>query len=136
MYLIKDKRTGKTVNPKDVSNLLGENYEIITYNIPTKEQFCKLIDSCRDSFLKEEKLTNAFYEIDPGNALHLPTQQDAILSYLQEIFHDTDEWIYYYACDLEYGRAWKPGMIKCEETDIPLKTAEDLYNLLLDDLTS
>ena len=136
MYYLINKKTGEKIYPEDASSVLGNEYEIVSYNIPTKEQFCKLMNSCRDAFLKEEKLNSALYDVDPGNALCLPTQQNVILSYLKEVFNDENEWVYYFACDLEYGRAWRPGMITDDGKDIPMKTVEELYDLLIQNLKS
>ena len=44
---------------------------------------------------------------------------------------DKDEWIDYFCFELDFGKKWKEGVITEKDgTDIILKTAEDLYNLL------
>ena len=40
-------------------------------------------------------------------------------------------WISYFCFELDFGREWKPGTISNNGADVKLQTAEDLYNLLL-----
>lgn len=49
----------------------------------------------------------------------------AILSYFySESIMDT---IYYFTCDLNWGRKWVPGSKSDDGVDVPLRTLDDLY---------
>lgn len=56
---------------------------------------------------------------------------ELILSLLMEITHDVYKDIEYFIYELEWGTKWHKGCIISQDgKDIPMKTIEDLYNLL------
>ena len=51
---------------------------------------------------------------------------------LEFIFNDENQWISYWIFELEFGERYEDECIKWEDGEvIPLKTAEDLYDLLI-----
>ena len=109
-------------------------YEVIFDPIPTKEQFCALMNGIIDSFKKQTELNRVLSQISSENFLSFPDCMNAVLNYLKDIFKDKDEWIDYYIYELECGNLYKPGMVLYHNTEIPLKTPEDLYDILIDNL--
>ena len=97
------------------------------------EDFEKAINSCLElTALSEslEKLLGAesFLTFD-----HVYIQNT--LSLLKFVFADEAEWIEYWAYDLDWGaRADELTAWDKEDNLIPLKTVEDLYNLLVKNL--
>jgi hypothetical protein len=59
-----------------------------------------------------------------------------IIEFIEVAFNDKSKWIDYYIYDLDFGKKYKPGCVSIKESektiDIKLKTAKDLYNLLID----
>lgn len=66
--------------------------------------------------------------------------ESKLVSILEEIFDDKEnKWISYYLYELDCGKSYKDGDITEKDKDgnvriIPLKTPEDLYNLLIEDM--
>lgn len=50
---------------------------------------------------------------------------------LKKEFNDKDDWIGYWMWELDFGAKWKPGTVIAKDgTDIPLRTVDDLWNIL------
>ena len=84
-----------------------------------------LLNDVDEAFRKH----GAYVEVDglPG--------QDLCIELLGKIFHDVDGWISYWIYDLGYGKEYKHGMVTdVNGTNVPLKTPEDLYHLLVENL--
>ena len=62
--------------------------------------------------------------------------QNALLHVLQVEMNDLQlcehgqSWIEYFLWELNFGEEWKPGTVTENGKDIPLKTTDDLWNLL------
>lgn len=73
------------------------------------------------------------HNLHPQN--HLLHNQIIII--LQELMGDvynddvSNSWIDYYINELDFGRKFIPGMVKYENENIQLSSAEDLYNFLI-----
>lgn len=58
--------------------------------------------------------------------------QSLALDLIGDLFRDTDDWIGYWAIELDFGKRYKDGCVTEEDgTIIPLRTVEDLYNFLV-----
>lgn len=65
--------------------------------------------------------------------IQFPTGQTKIIDLLSLILRDEEEWISYFVYELEFGMKYQPGYITDPNGhDIPLKTVDDLWNLLMD----
>ena len=54
---------------------------------------------------------------------------------LKELTNDKSDWIEYYCWELDFGSKYKPGSIKdVDGTNIPLKTVEDLWDMLKENM--
>ena len=66
-----------------------------------------------------------------GN-IYPPMCTETVISLLEFIFNDKDRWIYYWTFELDFGKDYEDGWVTQKDgTIIPLKTAEDLYDLLV-----
>ena len=106
--------------------------------------------------MKRETFTNAIesikkqHEIDNENAELLgkvfsnafsanllydnSTISDAIIKLLETEMQDRHEWINYFCYELDFGREnERLKVYDSEDNEIPLKTADDLYNMLAND---
>lgn len=94
----------------------------------TKENFSELINAVKNH---SEYIWNLYkdYGIDFVNSPVMEIE-DEITKYLKAQFDDKCDWISYWMWELNFGENWKPGTITENGNDIPLKTIDDLWNLL------
>lgn len=97
-----------------------------------KEQFTQLLGGLKQIYEKEDKINRILSELYDGSLLFFPTLENELCEYLTQTFHDTQNLIYYFISDLDFGKEWKPGLLKDRNNnEIPLATTEELYDLLL-----
>ena len=94
----------------------------------TKENFSELINAVKNH---SEYIWNLYkdYGIDFVNSPVMEIENE-ITKYLKAQFDDKCDWIGYWMWELNFGENWKPGTITENGNDIPLKTIDDLWNLL------
>lgn len=100
----------------------------------SKRQFCNAINALKsnDDFICELNELLGRYQMDVD--IVGTRVEDALITVLQIIFKDESEWISYWCHELNFGELYKEGdVVDRNGQNIPLKTAEDLYNLLIDD---
>ena len=59
--------------------------------------------------------------------LNYPSCDDELLELLKRVMNDRDDWISYFCYEVDFGREWQPGDT---EDDIPMRTIEDLWEVL------
>lgn len=94
----------------------------------TKENFAKLINAVKNH---SDYIWNLYkdYSIDFVNSPVMEIENE-ITKYLKAQFDDKSDWISYWMWELDFGENWKPGTVTENGNDIPLKTIDDLWNLL------
>ena len=94
----------------------------------TKENFSELINAVKNH---SEYIWNLYkdYGIDFVNSPVMEIESE-VTKYLKTQFNDEFDWISYWMWELNFGENWKPGTITENGKDIPLKTIDDLWNLL------
>lgn len=102
----------------------------------TKKQFIKHIKRLQElteerdrinDILKNSKLSDGFSEGLFGTTWY----EVLITDILKDAFNDESDWIGYWIYELEFGKTYKKGCVKTPNgKNIPLKTIDDLYNLL------
>lgn len=94
----------------------------------TKENFSELINAVKNH---SEYIWNLYkdYGIDFVNSPVIEIENE-ITKYLKAQFDDKCDWINYWMWELNFGENWKPGTVTENGNDIPLKTIDDLWNLL------
>lgn len=94
----------------------------------TKENFSELINAVKNH---SEYIWNLYkdYGIDFVNSPVMEIENE-ITKYLKAQFDDKFDWISYWMWELNFGENWKPGTVTENGNDIPLKTIDDLWNLL------
>ena len=87
---------------------------------------------CLECYRKDLEYLERVYEIFPSDSVFNALKcQDKLLDVVADAFDDRDDWISYFIFELEFGKNYRPGMIRGKDgTDIPLATYEDLYRLL------
>ena len=100
--------------------------------IMSQESFCKVMSDYKSMFNFTNEMNELFdkYKVD-GN-IYPPLCTSTVIDLLEFIFNDENQWINYWIFELEFGERYGDGDVKNENgEDIPLRTAEDLYNLLV-----
>ena len=94
----------------------------------TKENFSELINAVKNH---SEYIWNLYkdYGIDFVNSPVMEIENE-ITKDLKAQFDDKCDWISYWMWELNFGENWKPGTVTENGNDIPLKTIDDLWNLL------
>ncbi len=101
--------------------------------IISKEDFKFVMSEVEKTLRYHENLNNFFRNNSVDGCIYQPDATTATLKLLHLIFGETDKdkWINYFCFDLDFGKRWKSGMVtEKDETDIKLKTVDDLYTLL------
>lgn len=100
-----------------------------------KELFLKLIHGIQRQYSFFDAINTVLAEYGSDGYI-LPSDQDYLLIYLLEhIFHDDEnQWITYFLFDLDFGSKYKDGSVMMEDRMVPLRTPEDLYALLMNNL--
>ena len=86
-----------------------------------------------DDIIRYNKMWNDIYEATDGGicATSLDGLESNVVALLQNIMGDDGEWISYWAYELCFGEGYKPGCVTDNGVDVPLKTADDLYDFLV-----
>lgn len=149
MYKVISKATGMefadavAVTPDGKAVCLSDNgyrfleegsYDVIQYAIPSKEQFVKILKEIEDANRKRDRINDVIGENCIDGFLFYHMLDGTILDYLKEVFYDDSDAIGYFAFELDYGKKWAPGMITANGDDVPMQTAEQLYDLLVDNI--
>ncbi|MCP6727365.1 MAG: hypothetical protein KJI69_05150 [Patescibacteria group bacterium] len=90
----------------------------------------KIIKSLTDDV---EEVHLAMKKLDPDfGGFFISRIDTALLDMLKLVTNDKHNWISYYIYDLEWGTKWKKGTVTDKEgRDIPMKTMNDLYNVMI-----
>lgn len=103
-------------------------------NIFSKEKFIETINGLKGYDNFEDKLNNLIHKYGEGYVIFSDISF-LLIETLEKMYEDDNGWISHFCYDLEFGRKYKPGMVKERNGDeIKLQTPEDLYNLLMHEL--
>lgn len=104
----------------------------------TFEQFSKILAAISDMNELQDGLLDCINKYNKKQNeygdLYIPSLEDQVVELLKVMFNDKDDWISYWIYELEFGRKADKYTVADENgNNIPLKTIEDLWNLLLED---
>lgn len=101
----------------------------------SKEKFCETMDQIKEAWDYNDKLNSFFRDNHVDGYLYQPDCLDVAVNLLKYLFSDDNDWIGYYVYELDWGKKYHPGcVIDKDGTDIILKTSEDLYEFLLENM--
>jgi hypothetical protein len=122
----------KIVNEYDLSpeEIIGLKQHV---NVFTKYDFISAIEALQKQYEHDQKCSDAMEVIFPNDFIsgydnHWLTNK--LVELLENNMNDSEEWISYFLYELDFGKKWKPGTVTEGDKDIPLRNAEDLYDLL------
>ena len=100
-----------------------------------KKDFCRYMKGIQDVYDYHDDLNDFFGSHRIDGYLFQPDCMDVALSLLEFIFNDKDQWISYWIYELDFGRDYRDGSVTYASGEaIPMKTAEELYDFLINEL--
>lgn len=97
----------------------------------SRNEFTKAINSYEDMWDFYDDINNVFQNHHRESNIFPSSELDTIISLLQFIFDDKEQWISYWIYELDFGSKYQDGMIQDKDgNNIQLKTVDDLYDLL------
>lgn len=96
----------------------------------TYEEFADFLGRYIESEKKFNNFAQAVEEYFTDTYIMAPKDSELVLDILRTVMNDDEDWISYWMYELDCGREWKPYMVTKDGEDIPLRTMEDLWNLL------
>jgi hypothetical protein len=102
----------------------------------TKELFIECIEALEKQSESDIEMVNNLEKVFPnvfncGDLLPDNKIEEMLIKVLKIELEDCCDWIGYYCYELDFGKEnWRLKVYTKEGDEIPLKTAEDLYNLL------
>lgn len=99
--------------------------------ILSRNEFRKAINSYKNMWDFYDDINHVFQKYHRDDSVLPSYELDTIISLLQFIFDDKEQWISYWICELDFGSKYQDGMIQDKDgNNIQLKTVDDLYDLL------
>ena len=100
----------------------------------TKENFIKYINRIKELREIEDEINLAGEKL--GLFISFADHEQLTMDILTDAFDDfADGWISYFVYELSFGDNWSEGKIRDENgEDIPLRNADELYDLLMDSI--
>lgn len=102
----------------------------------SKETFCKTLQRMSELQAAEDAINNIFESVGSEfNQFSLDDVMTLTLNVLIEAMNDEEEWIVYYAFDMNYGKNFGKSEeftpVDKDGNIVPMGTAEELYDYLL-----
>lgn len=93
-----------------------------------KSTFVQIVNTIQNQSLTISDIYRQ-YRFDLSNSVFGRNEAE-ICKALRKEFNDKDDWIGYWMWELDFGEKWMPGTVTKDGKDIPLKTIDDLWNIL------
>lgn len=98
----------------------------------SKETFCEVMRNYKTMFEFTDEMNDLFNKYKMDGEIYPPMCTEIVIDLLEFIFNDENQWIIYWVWELNFGADYEDGYVKDKDGSIvPLRTAEDLYNLLV-----
>ena len=100
--------------------------------VMSKESFCEVMDDYKSMWSFTDDLNELFDKYESDGNVYPPMCTETVINLLEYIFYDVDGWIRYWTFEVDFGKDYEDGDAKdADGINIPLKTTEDLYDLLV-----
>lgn len=117
----------------------------MTSNIYTRDEFCSVMSELENASITSSALRDIIRTSSSASGsdclsdffdpcVLFDGHTTSLIDVLTRMFSDDDNrWIEYWMYELDFGRQYEDGMIRSQDgADIPLRTASDLYSLLIE----
>lgn len=111
-----------------------------TYNIIpplNKKDFVACINKMKEVERRIEAISDALRENCEDSLYCPPSLENQLIEVMKKIFRDEGKefsYIEYYIFELNYGEEWCEDSLRINGVSVPLKTPENLYDALLDEM--
>lgn len=103
--------------------------------IMSKESFCQVMDNYKSMWNFTDDMNEVFKKYNCDGEVFPPMCTETVIDLLEFIFNDKNQWISYWAFELEFGERYEDGDVQDKDgNNISLKTSEDLYDLLVENM--
>ena len=103
--------------------------------IMSKESFCRVMDNYKSMWNFTDEMNDLFRKYKSDGEVFPPMCTGTVIDLLEFIFNDVNEWIQYWTLELEFGERYEDGDVQDKDgNNISLKTSEDLYDLLVENM--
>lgn len=103
--------------------------------IMSKESFCRVMDNYKSMWNFTDDMNDLFRKYKSDGEVFPPMCTGTVVDLLEYIFNDVNEWIQYWTLELEFGERYEDGNVQDKDgNNISLKTSEDLYDLLVENM--
>lgn len=97
----------------------------------TKQEFNKILTELQSTNEAANAIDNALRKLSPDfGGISFGRYENLLVETLELYFKDKSLWISYFIYELDWGRKYKDGCVTSRGRNIPLKTIDDLYDLL------
>lgn len=101
----------------------------------SKESFCRVMDNYKSMWDFTDDMNEVFKKYNCDGEVFPPMCTGTVVDLLEYIFNDVNEWIQYWTLELEFGERYEDGDVQDKDgNNISLKTSEDLYDLLVENM--
>lgn len=103
-----------------------------------REEFSEILSKLKQSYNFLGELNDLFSKYKREDLVFSTGLEDTVVKILEILFKDKEtQWIAYWVWELDFGEKYKDGCVsESDGTNIPLRTAENLYDLLLKNMRS
>lgn len=100
-----------------------------------KETFIKLMTELIRLKEVERECNAVFKKISPEfNFFCLDAYEDIVYKAISETMGDESHWTGYWLYELDCGKRAKDNSVKIDDKNVPIKTLDDLYNVIVMDV--
>lgn len=93
------------------------------------------MDNYKSMFNFTDEMNELFDKYKMDGNIYPPMCTEIVIDLLEFIFNDKNQWIQYWTLELDFGERYEDGDVKGSDgCIIPLKTVDDLYNLLIENM--
>ena len=104
--------------------------------IMSRESFIEVINTYKSMWDFTDELNDLFQKYQICGEIYPPMCIETAIYLLEYIFDDKDQWITYWILWLDFGEDYEDGDVTDANGNIiSLKTAEDLYDLLVKNMS-
>lgn len=97
----------------------------------TKKNFKQYMNRLLELKHIQDELNDVLKKIDPDfNFICLSKHEDLIVDLIQECMNDEADWVQYWLYELDEGKRAKKDSVRVKGKNVPIKTLDDLYNLI------
>ncbi len=98
----------------------------------SKKEFCNILAEIKTEINMVDEVDTILRQYNRDSSIYTTPILDTLIHTLELVFQDEEAWIDYWIWEEDFGESYKDGDVTDKDGNIiPLKTAFDLYDLLM-----